>query len=383
MKKITYLLKLFLLIAVPLFTACEPSVTDETEPDGFVIRLSLPPALTVDATRAATPPVLSGIMINNAWVVQFKPDGTLLHAACFTSDVMEIIKAGFTIKVTTSGFSNLNSRFRVIVNAGTDFLSGFSGNESTLLGKTAGFVVAASENGILVSDAIEFTPESGGLNDKIQAVVVAPLNRTYAKVDVAWTDAVASPASITIDSINAHNIPLQAALYTRGNTSAKVYPAAAAENFKTETYVVAYSGNGTVTNSYYSFYMPENLRGRGCGTSFEHKNDPAYGPKSDGTPPTLGANGKPEGGGSLDYCMYIDIVGKYRYNASASPITVRYRVYLGDNLIENYNVQRGYYYILNVKISGANSADVRVTITDGNVVVFDKVETIDKTVDFR
>lgn len=51
--------------------------------------------------------------------------------------------------------------------------------------------------------------------------------------------------------------------------------------------------------------------------------------------------------------------------------------------MNDYNVQRGYEYNLNVQISGANSGDVRVTITNGNVVVFDEVETINKKVDFR
>ena len=62
---------------------------------------------------------------------------------------------------------------------------------------------------------------------------------------------------------------------------------------------------------------------------------------------------------------------------------MEYCIYLGGNLMNDNNVQRGYEYNLNVQISGANSGDVRVTITNGNVVVFDEVETINKKVDFR
>lgn len=381
MKKITYLFKFFLLIAVPLFAACESSMTDETEPDGLVFRLTLPPALTVDATRAADTPELDGIVIENARVVQFRPDGTLLHAIYCVSGDIEPIKNGFTVKVNTRNFFNVESNFRVIVNAGADFLSDFIGTESDLQSKVTG-VALSFEDGVLVSDAIKFTPKEGNADDNIQAVIVAPLNRTYARVDVAWSNAVASPASITVKSIEAYNIPVEAALYTRGGTSANVYPPT---NSKFRSGYTVANSNALLSGQYYSFYMPENLRGRGCGTSFEHKNIPEYGPTSDGTPPVVGADGVPatDSAGSLDYCTYIDVIGDYKYNLSASPITVRYRVYLGDNLIENYNVQRGYYYKLNVKISGANSADVRVTITDGNVVVFDEVETIDKTVDFR
>ena len=134
--------------------------------------------------------------------------------------------------------------------------------------------------------------------------------------------------------------------------------------------------------------MPENLRGVGCGKSFQEKNLNAYGPKTDGKAPTLGSDGKPETGGDLSKCTYIDLVGSYWYSYSSAaptatnPISVRYRLYLGGNLVNDYNVRRGYHYTITVQISGANSGDVRVTITNGNVVVFDKVETIDKVVDF-
>ncbi|MCS2529313.1 hypothetical protein NXV85_17400 [Bacteroides fragilis] len=42
----------------------------------------------------------------------------------------------------------------------------------------------------------------------------------------------------------------------------------------------------------------------------------------------------------------------------------------------DYNIRRDYLYNLTVNISGANSADVRVMITDGNVVMFDAVEVL-------
>ena len=61
---------------------------------------------------------------------------------------------------------------------------------------------------------------------------------------------------------------------------------------------------------------------------------------------------------------------------------MKYRIYPGTNLIDDYNIRRGYSYTLDVQISGANSGDVRVTITDGGVVVFDEIDHINMTVDF-
>lgn len=386
MKKIISLSAVLLLIAMVLFTACESSLANEEEDEGFIIQLSLPPSLTVHSTRSVE---LSGVKINDAWVVQFRKDGTKIIASHFAETAMSYIKEQFTINVTTSGFTNIDSRFRVIVNAGESFLTNFSNDENTteadLLAMTNAMTTLNTENGILISDAIDFKAKEGTAGGKIQAIIVAPLNRTYAKVDVTWTNLVASPASIEIKSMKAYNIPLASALYARAGQSAGVYPGADASLFRTDPYLIAEptAPATSVDNSNHTFYMPENLRGRGCGKTIQEKNTPAYGPTADGTPPALGTDGKPVAGGNLTYCTYIDLVGEYKYNASASPITVRYRVYLGDNLIENYNVQRGYYYNLDVRISGANSGDVRVTITNGNVVVFDEVETINKEVDFR
>ena len=55
---------------------------------------------------------------------------------------------------------------------------------------------------------------------------------------------------------------------------------------------------------------------------------------------------------------------------------------LGDNLTNNYNIQRDHHYDLTINIKGANSADLRVKITDGNVAVFDDVDTIENEVSF-
>jgi hypothetical protein len=46
---------------------------------------------------------------------------------------------------------------------------------------------------------------------------------------------------------------------------------------------------------------------------------------------------------------------------------VEYRFYPGADMIRNYNIERGKHYTMDVKLTGANSADARVTITDGNV----------------
>ena len=46
------------------------------------------------------------------------------------------------------------------------------------------------------------------------------------------------------------------------------------------------------------------------------------------------------------------------------------------------NIYQDYHYKLTVNIAGPNSADLRVTITNGNVAVFDDVDNVENTVNF-
>ena len=51
-------------------------------------------------------------------------------------------------------------------------------------------------------------------------------------------------------------------------------------------------------------------------------------------------------------------------------------------MVTDYNIYRDYHYKLTVNIAGPNSADLRVTITNGNVAVFDDVDNVENTVNF-
>lgn len=381
MNKIIYVLYV---AAAFLFAACESSVSSESEDGEISICMTLPPELSVD-TRSGT---IGGVTIDNVWVVQFLSDGSKLHAVHYDeSTISNLGSSGALIQVATGGFSNVESTFRVIANFGASQaeLVAFSKKEGAKSDDLKRIVVAYTDyqnsQNYLISDELPFA----GVGSDGKAVIMAPLNYTYSWVDVKWTNKVVSPSRFTLQSIKAYNLPTTLALETRAGSTSGVYP-----KTSTGSYMVASSSAdaGLGTGGTYTFYMPENLRGVGCGKSFQEKNLPEYGPKADGTAPGIGSDGKPTETGTVDNCTYIDLEGLYWYSYDAgsptatSPISARYRLYLGGNLMNDYNVRRGYHYTITAQISGANSADVRVTITNGNVVVFDKVETIDKVVDF-
>ena len=48
----------------------------------------------------------------------------------------------------------------------------------------------------------------------------------------------------------------------------------------------------------------------------------------------------------------------------------------------DYNIYLDYLYRLTVNIAGPNSADLRITITNGNVAAFDDVDNVENTVNF-
>ena len=172
------------------------------------------------------------------------------------------------------------------------------------------------------------------------------------------------------------NIPQIIALYTAGGgNSNSLYPetiSATTMNLDAQSFSSLTSTSGASAD----FYMPENLRGLGLSESFEGKNKESNGPGS-----TSVTTSTPDG--KLTGCTYLTLKGTYKYSSShANGIKVEYRFYLGDNLTNNYNIQRDHHYDLTINIKGANSADLRVKITDGNVAVFDDVDTIENEVSF-
>lgn len=370
-----------------LLSSCERSsaIEEESGDGGIVFALSLPPEISV-STRAGNETEVINV-VSNVRVLQFNTQGVLIANGYYNKDdTWKREGNGALLVVPTTEFSAVESTFYVIVNFGKEqtlesFVQKSEAQKTELEGMIFNYGSSnyKSESNRLVSDAISFDGvESGG-----KAKILAPLNYAYAWIEVNWMNKVPSPAHFTLQTITAYNLPTTISLLTRAGADSGVYPASGI----TGTSILGSDTSGLAEGTSFALFIPENLRGIGCGTSFQEKNIAGYGPKADGTAPGFGNDGKPMGG-SLDGCTYIDLEGSYWYNYNVTDpqtncISVRYRLYLGANLINDYNIRRGHHYVITVQISGANSGDVRVTITNGNVVVFDDVDTISKTVDFR
>lgn len=371
------------IIVLIVCSSCEDGLPQQEKESGGGLTLSLcmPPELTVQTKASLT----EQITINDVWIFQYTGESPAapLHVQHVTEsgkitdmhDKDSNISANYIIQVETDGFSDVDSRFYVIVNAGDDLdtklekytQSGSNISESDLKAETMAISnVPQNEIGFLTSGPIDYKQKSvtegeniaPAAESSVKAIIDVPLRRAYAKIILKKSEK--SSDKFTPGSISITNYPSVMAVAVCGGDEAAgaTYPVMA----NTSTTQVTGSWNGNPL----SFYMGENLRGTGTGSSMADKAKAQYGP-----------------GESLNYCTYIDINGTYKYKSDyADGVGVSYRIYLGGNLLNDYNIQRGYSYSLTINVGGANSADVRVTITDGNVVVFDKTQTVNKTITF-
>jgi len=331
------------------------------------------------------------ININDVWILQYDVSGKLIRSVYKEDDInndTDFVQENlYMVRINTDTnsdeekFSDMSSHFYIIVNGEKSLLEGFTGTEADLKAKTVNFTEAlGSRPTLLTSGPSEYNPataSSEGTEDNKKVVFVSRLFRTYAKVSVKvqFKDATTA-ASLSDMTATITNIPKIIALYTAGGgNSNNLYPetiSATTMNLDAQSFSSLTSTSGASAD----FYMPENLRGLGISESFEGKNKESNGPGS-----TSVSTSTPDG--KLTGCTYLTLKGTYKYASShTAGIKVEYRFYLGDNLTNNYNIQRDHHYDLTINIKGANSADLRVKITDGNVAVFDDVDTIENEVSF-
>ena len=366
------------LVAALLLTSCDASlpVADGGNQE-LIIQLVLPEELEV-TTKADEENMFRDLPITDVWVLQYaKETNALIKAGKYSGSSIGIESNG-TKEVKTSGFVGVDSYFYVIANGGDDFLvqgdtlvsGGSTIAVAALKGKTKELNNYTSNPTFATADSIVITQDSID-NNGGKAVIVAPLERAFARVNVKWNTTSTFKGSLKITDLKVCNIPKAMATYARGGGElADKYPVWTSNVTELMKDTTVMTTGELSQGSKQTFYMPENLRGMGTGTSFQEKNMPTKGP-----------------GGSLEGCTFILMNGEYKYplpgGSYSQPIKVQYKIYLGGNLTNDYNIQRGYSYDLTVNISGANSADVRVTITDGRVAVFDDVVVMDTvTVEF-
>lgn len=422
-KNYTQLILLLAGIFNLLATGCTSSDTPaQLENNNFSFYIKMPDPITVE-TKADIGTADEPITVNDVWILQYLANGTLSQCL-YIDDKYKITSEdnNYLVKIQTPDtpderFSDVESRFYIIVNGGAGLLNDFKADavgtnkSEDALKKIMTYIdynyltTNTTPPGLLTAGPIAYKPTTtstdaetyptkadegtgggsetgtneGGTNegsngeenpaastDKV--VFISRMYRAYAKVKVDinfQADEKFPNSSFTVTECTVNNLPSWGS--AENNTIALYTPAITDAGYPT-TDKVTESLKFTSSNSSFSFYMPENLRGIGKSTSFEDKNKTENGP-----------------GRSLEGCTFLTVKGNYIYDStkpSQNPIKVEYTFYLGGNLTNDYNIERDHLYNLTLNLKGANSADWRVKITDGNVAVFDEVTEINNKVDF-
>lgn len=345
-----------------------------TKPGALTLRLQL--GLPVEM-EVATRTTETTIGVEDVWIVQFiaavegaasKMIAKHYENTTDKNDVITWVDNDGKYNVTTgSDFTNTNSEFYVIANAGSTHavlsileegspLSALKACTKKIKDDALVPDDIVNEPGILVAGPVQY--EAKASSDKVY--ISAHLQRAYAKVTVKWD---VKPenftgATFTATSLTVKNLPRTISFFERAGATSGAYPA------ESDIYTGEITPTLIGTDSV-SFYMAENLRGMGISGTAQGKNLPGNGPES------------ASGSRSLAGCTCITLSGDYKYDSNhTGAVGVKYSFYLGGDLTSDYNIRRGRAYALKITVSGVNSADLRVTITNGNVAVFDQVTEI-------
>lgn len=320
------------------------------------LSLAMPQEITVEPqnTRAA-----GDVTVTDVRVFQFKTDGSLMKNNKYTDTAIQPDNVTGLSTVTTQGddFDDVNSRFYIVINTADklDDLFGSSAastsDESALSSR-----VYATEDIFSTQQAMVYGPytyTASGSSVKKTLQLLAKMRHIGARVDVSWS--ISDDVNLTITSAQVENVPKNYYLYEQTPVPA------------VSEYLDPQSVNLTTSPNSFTFYMPENLKGSGKSVTPQGKNIAANGPS-----------------GILDGCTCIVLKGEYRYGTTvdANGVAVEYRFYLGADMINNYDVERGKVYQLDIALSGASSADARVSITDSNVFGIGDADDVNHDMEF-
>lgn len=271
----------------------------------------------------------------NIWVLQFDASGGCVRSRYYSSYTPE------NFPVTLSNGTAQTVAF-VANTFDPDLFTGYDGTwgafqtlTKTVSEATIHTGTGSADRYLLISGIYKGDITAAGLPAAVQ------MKRAVAKVRIAWSIDLETagerfvPTSLQLCNAAATQSYMEPAAASGG---AGLYPAASAANFST------YEATSDPEAGTSTWYVAENLRGTGSGTTAFDKN----------------AETAQAGQGA--YCTYIDLQGTYTF-ANGETADLSYRFYLGGDVTADYNVRRNNIYDLTVRIVGANAADARISVT--------------------
>lgn len=265
----------------------------------------------------------------NIWVLQFDTGGACVRSNYYSSynpDNFPVTLSngtGQTVVFVANTFdANVFKNY-----AGT--WSAFQSLTKNVAEGTIHTGSTANDRYLLIAGIYKGDITAAGLPTAVQ------MKRAVAKIRFTWSVSVPAGESFVPKSLQVCNAAAKQAYL---EPASGVYPAGSTANF------AAYAATANPAAGTYSWYVAENTRGMGSGSTSFDKN----------------AATAPSGQG--DYCTYLDLQGEYTF-PDGQKATLSYKFYLGADVISDYNVRRNNIYDMTVRITGANAADTRISIT--------------------
>ena len=284
-------------------------------------------AVGASATRwVVNPSIVDEWAVSDLWVLQYDMSGGAAGSLAARRYVASTVQDGATVRVTADLEPMEKARIVVLANAPGMFSESELPTGSTLADLAAlTYPVNAASGSALPEEYSSTLPMRGDSGEDLKletgqtATVRIPLYRLVSKVNFT-VDNLCSEGwpRLTLTDISLRNVPAAGSYgrVTAATHASMRYPAAASGNFK--DYEVLSDGLGTQCEMLW--YLAPNSRGTGIGT----------------TPADKTAANAPFGEG--DYCTYAYVQGMMQLEEDAYLIPMSYRVYLGANSYNDYNV---------------------------------------------
>ncbi|WP_278975124.1 DUF4906 domain-containing protein [Alistipes finegoldii] len=284
-------------------------------------------AAGASSTRGVVNPlIVDEWAVYDLWVLQYDMSGGAAGSLAARRYVASTVQDGAMVRVTADLEPMEKARIVVLANVPGMFSESELPTGSTLAALDAlTYPVNATSGSALPEEYSSTLPMRGDSGEDLKletgqtATVRIPLYRLVSKVNFT-VDNLCSEGwpRLTLTDISLRNVPAAGSYgrVTAATHASTRYPAAASGNFK--DYEVLSDGLGTQCEMLW--YLAPNSRGTGIGT----------------TPADKTAANAPFGEG--DYCTYAYVQGMMQLEEDAYLIPMSYRVYLGANSYNDYNV---------------------------------------------
>lgn len=297
------------------------------------------------ATRGVlNPSMVDEWAVADMWVLQYDMSGGPEGSLAARRYVGSVVQDGATVRVTADLEPMEKARIVVLANAPGFFSESELPTGSTLADLAAlTFDIHSASGSALPEEYSAVLPMRGDSESEMKlemgqvATVRVPLYRLVSKVHFTVSNLCTEGyPNLTLTDVTLRNVPAVGsyARVAEATHAAVRYPAAGGDNFKDYDAIIEGLGAGCEL----LWYMAPNSRGVGSGTTPADK--------------TLAT--APQGQG--DYCSYVLVQGMIQMEEMGPLIPMSYRVYLGGNSVNDYNVWANRAYRIRMTISSLPDA---------------------------